>query len=222
MRNRSVSQLTTEGCLPASPGPSSRDETTTSNPPLSDITGMLRRWRDGDVSALESLTERVYGQLRQLADNAIGKDWGIKSLQPTELVHEAYLKLMGAQQVDWKSRAHFFGVASRLMRQILVDRARRRTAQKRGGSVPKISIESVSVDLGKQSDHFVDLVGLDIALNELARQDGELSRLVELRFFSGLTVEETAEVLGVSARTVKRDWRLAKAWLRRRLSTAAG
>ncbi|MBV8226469.1 MAG: sigma-70 family RNA polymerase sigma factor, partial [Verrucomicrobia bacterium] len=186
-----------------------------------EITEMLQRWRDGDVSALESLTERIYGQLRKLADNALSKDWGTKSLQPTELVHEAYLRLMGAQHVDWKSRAHFMGVASRQMRQILVDRARRRAAEKRGGGAAKISIESAAVDVGDQRGDFVDLVGLDLALTELARKDDELGRLVELRFFSGLTVEETAEVLGVSARTVKRDWRLAKAWLRRRLTVVA-
>jgi RNA polymerase sigma factor (TIGR02999 family) len=183
-----------------------------------EITEMLRRWRDGDLSALETLTERIYGQLRKLADIALSKDWGTKSLQPTELVHEAYLRLMGAQHVDWKSRAHFMGVASRQMRQILVDRARRRAAEKRGGGVAKISIESGSIDVGDERGDFVDLVGLDLALNELARKDDELGRLVELRFFSGLTVEETAEVLGVSARTVKRDWRLAKAWLKRRLT----
>ena len=186
-----------------------------------EITEILQRWRDGDVSALDYLTERIYGQLRRLADNALGKDWGDKSLQPTELVHEAYLRLLDTKQVDWKSRAHFFGVASRLMRQILVDRARRRAAQKRGGGAPKISIESGAVDVGDQRGEFVDLVGLDLALTELAQQDDELGRLVELRFFSGLTVEETAEVLGVSARTVKRDWRLAKAWLKRRLTVAA-
>jgi len=183
-----------------------------------EITEMLQRWRDGDVSALESLTEKIYGQLRKLADNALSKDWGAKSLQPTELVHEAYLRLMGAQHVDWKSRAHFMGIASRQMRQILVDRARRRAAEKRGGGAAKISIESGTVDVGDHHGDFVDLVGLDLALTELARKDNELGRLVELRFFSGLTVEETAEVLGISARTVKRDWRLAKAWLKRRLT----
>jgi RNA polymerase sigma factor (TIGR02999 family) len=186
-----------------------------------EITEMLQRWKDGDVAALESLTERIYGQLRKLADNALSKDWGTKSLQPTELVHEAYLKLLGGQHVDWKSRAHFLGVVSRQMRQILVDRARRRAAEKRGGGAAKISIESGAIDLGDQRGDFVDLVGLDLALSELTHQDGELGRLVELRFFSGLTVEETAEVLGISARTVKRDWRFAKAWLKRRLTVVA-
>jgi RNA polymerase sigma factor (TIGR02999 family) len=204
--------------LPSSRLASPSQETSSSPESQVDITQMLHRWRNGDFSALEALTERIYGQLRQLADSVLDREWGSKSLQPTELVHEAYLRLTGAQNVSWKSRAHFLGVASRLMRQILVDRARRRAAQKRGGSVPKISIESGSVEVGAGGGDFVDLVGLDSALAELAVQDDELSRLVELRFFSGLTVEETAEVLGVSARTVKRDWRLAKAWLKRRLS----
>jgi len=212
-----------EGLLLGSRGLSSQDAATSSKRPLSDITE-LHRWRDGELLALERLTERIYDRLRQLADSALGKNCGSKSSQPTELVHEAYLKVMGAQHVDWKSRAHFLGVASRLMRQILVDRARRRAGQKWGDWAAKISIESGTVEMGEQRAEFVDLidlVGLDLALTELARQDDELSRLVELRFFSGLTVEETAEVLGVSARTVKRDWRLAKARLRRRLRVAA-
>ena len=206
--------------VPGLPRRSTDDEANSSKPSGHDITETLRRWREGDGAAPENLTERIYAQLRVLADNALGKDWGSKSLQPTELVHEAYLRLMGARTMDWKSRAHFFGIASRVMRQILVDRARRRAAQKRGGSA-RISLESGVVDVVDQRSEFVDLVGLDLALNELAIQDDELSRLVELRFFSGMTVEETAEVLGVSARTVKRDWRLAKAWLKRRLSVSA-
>jgi RNA polymerase sigma-70 factor, ECF subfamily len=192
-----------------------------SDRPRFDITELLQQWRGGDLSALDSLIERIYNQLRQLADNALGDEWGNKSLQPTELVHEACLRLMAAQNVDWKSRAHFFGIAGRLMRQILVDRARSRLAQKRGGSAAKISIESAAIDVGDKRAEFIDLVSLDLALTELANHDNDLGRLVELRFFAGMTVEETAEVLGVSARTVKRDWRLAKAWLKRRLSTAA-
>jgi RNA polymerase sigma-70 factor, ECF subfamily len=196
-----------------------RDQGTSAAQCPADITEILARWRSGDPSAFENLIERIYGQLRALADNALGKDWGSKSLQPTELVHEAYLKLMGAQAVDWKSRAHFFGVASRVMRQVLVDRARKRSAQKRGGPA-MISIVSGVVDAPDRSAEFVDLIGLDLALTELSKQDDALSRLVELRFFSGMTVEETAEVLGVSARTVKRDWLLAKAWLKRRLAVS--
>jgi RNA polymerase sigma factor (TIGR02999 family) len=210
-----------EGRFPGSPRLSSKDETTSLDRSQLDITEMLQQWRNGDRLALECLTERIYGQLRRLADIALGKDWGSKSLQPTELVHEAYLRLIDAQHVNWKNRAHFYGVASRLMRQILVDRARRRAAQKRGGLTAKIPLELGGVDVSDQRSEFIDLVGLDLALTELAREDYELSRLVELRFFSGMTVEETAEVLGVSARTVKRDWRLAKAWLKRRLSSLA-
>ncbi|MFZ0504885.1 MAG: ECF-type sigma factor, partial [Chthoniobacterales bacterium] len=169
------------------------------------------------ASALESLTERVYDQLRDLANLALGKDWAAKSLQPTELVHEAYLKLMGAQNVDWNNRSHFFAVAGRVMRRVLVDRARNRNARKRGGDATKISIESGAADFAEANRRTVDLIELDLALKELENQGEDLSRLVELRFFAGMTIEETAEVLGVSPRTVKRDWQFAKAWLKRRL-----
>jgi RNA polymerase sigma factor (TIGR02999 family) len=186
--------------------------------PEAEITRVLREWRNGDASAFDRLTERVYDQLRLLADQALAKEWGNKSLQPTELVHEAYLRLVDARQLDWKSRSHFFGVAARLMRQILVDRARSRVAQKRGGGALKVSIQSVEVDVPDQRGQPIDLIGLDLALKELTDLDLDQGRVVELRFFAGMTVEETAEALGVSATTVKRDWRLAKAWLRRRLS----
>ncbi len=186
--------------------------------PETEITRVLREWRNGDASAFDRLTERVYDQLRLLADQALAKEWGNKSLQPTELVHEAYLRLVDARQLDWKSRSHFFGVAARLMRQILVDRARSRVAQKRGGGALKVSIQSVEVDVPDQRGQTIDLIGLDLALKELTDLDLDQGRVVELRFFAGMTVEETAEALGVSATTVKRDWRLAKAWLRRRLS----
>jgi RNA polymerase sigma factor (TIGR02999 family) len=190
--------------------------------PETEITQVLRQWRNGDASALDRLTERIYDQLRLLADQALGKDWGNKSLQPTELVHEAYLRLVDAKQIDWKSRSHFFGVAARLMRQILVDRARSRVAEKRGGGALKVSIQSVEVDLPDPRGQPIDLIGLDLALKELTDLDLDQARVVELRFFAGMTVEETAEVLGVSARTVKREWRMAKAWLRRRLSYSSG
>jgi RNA polymerase sigma factor (TIGR02999 family) len=141
-------------------------------------------------------------------------------LRPT--VHEAYLRLVDAKQPDWKSRSHFFGVAARLMRQILVDRARSRFAQKRGGRALKVSIQSAEIDAAEPGYQTIDLLGLDLALRELTDLDQEQGRLVELRFFGGMTIEETAEVLGVSPRTVKRHWRLAKAWLRRRLSLSSG
>ncbi|HXL25774.1 MAG TPA: sigma-70 family RNA polymerase sigma factor [Chthoniobacterales bacterium] len=187
-------------------------------PSEAEITQLLQQWRNGDVSAFDRLAERFYDQLRRLADQALGKDWDNKSLQPTELVHEAYLRLVDARQLDWKSRSHFFGVAARLMRQILVDRARARAAQKRGGGALRVSIESAEVDVPDPRGQSVDLISLDLALRELTDLDLDQARIVELRFFAGMTVEETAEALGVSARTVKRDWRMAKAWLKRRLN----
>jgi RNA polymerase sigma factor (TIGR02999 family) len=183
-----------------------------------EITRVLRQWRNGDAAAFDRLTDRVYEQLRLLADQALAKDWGNKSLQPTELVHEAYLRLVDAAHRDWESRFHFFGVAARLMRQILVDRARLRLAQKRGGGALKVSIQSVELEVADPGPRPIDLISLDLALRELADLDLDQSRIVELRFFAGMTVEETAEVLGVSPRTIKRDWRLAKAWLKRRLN----
>lgn len=183
-----------------------------------EITQVLRQWRNGDAAAFGRLTDRVYEQLRLLADQALAKDWGNKSLQPTELVHEAYLRLVDATQRDWESRSHFFGVAARLMRQILVDRARSRLAQKRGGGALKVSIQSVEIEVVDPGPRPIDLISLDLALRELTDLDLDQGRIVELRFFAGMTVEETAEVLGVSPRTIKRDWRLAKAWLRRRLN----
>ena len=211
-----------EACIHGSRQDLPRKRTFPTNELQVDVTQLLGRWRDGDASALESLTERIYDQLRSLADDALGKDWAAKSLQPTELVHEAYLRLFGAQSVDWNNRSHFFAVASRLMRQILVDRARNRNARKRGGNATKISIDADFVDFADPNKQSVDLVELDLALKELAQQGEELSRLVELRFFVGMTVEETAGILGVSPRTVKRDWQFAKAWLKRRLSAAPG
>jgi RNA polymerase sigma factor (TIGR02999 family) len=191
------------------------------HPPIrtdAEITRMLRQWSGGDANVFDRLTERVYDQLRLLADQALSVDWSNKSLQPTELVHEAYLRLIDAKQLDWKNRSHFFAISARLMRQILVDRARARMAEKRGGQVTKLSIQSAATDVVDQRGQPIDLISLDLALQELTDLDRDQGRLVELRFFAGMTVEETAEVLGVSTRTIKRDWRLAKAWLRRRLS----
>ena len=146
------------------------DGTAPSNPGQVEITQLLGRWREGDASALESLTERVYDQLRELANLAFGKDWAAKSLQPTENVHEAYLKLMGAQNIDWNNRSHFFAVAGRVMRRVLVDRARNRNARKRGGDAAKISIESGAADFAEANRRTVDLIELDLALKELENQ----------------------------------------------------
>ena len=204
----------------ASTRSSSSDEGNGDAPTRDDaqITQMLRQWSDGDATIFDRLTERVYDQLRFLADQALVKDQANKSLQPTELVHEAYLRLVDAKQLNWKNRSHFFGIAARLMREILVDRARARGAEKRGGRVAKLSIQSMALDVADPHSQPIDLISLDLALEELTALDHDQGRLVELRFFAGMTVEETAEVLGVSVRTIKRDWRLAKAWLRRRLS----
>jgi RNA polymerase sigma factor (TIGR02999 family) len=199
------------------PSPSGKP-TGRGRPEEPEITQVLQQWRNGDACALDRLTERVYDQLRHLADHALAKDWDNKSLQPTDLVHEAYLRLIDTRKLDWKSRSHFFGVAARLMRQILVDRARSRAAQKRGGGALRVSIESAEVDVPDPRGQPIDLISLDLALRELTDLDLDQGRIVELRFFAGMTVEETAEVLGVSARTVKRDWRVAKAWLKRRLN----
>jgi RNA polymerase sigma factor (TIGR02999 family) len=152
----------------------------------------LQQWRNGDASAFDRLAERVYDQLRHLADQAMGKDWDNKSLQPTELVHEAYLRLLDAKQLDWKSRSHFFGVAARLMRQILVDRARARAAQKRGGGALRVSLESAEIDVPDPHGQPIDLISLDLALRELTNLDLDQGRIVELRFFAGMAVEETA------------------------------
>src|SRR5258708_756353 len=151
-----------EACVHGSRRRLSKKETASSNELQSDVTQLLGRWREGDASALESLTERIYEQLRCLADDALGKDWAAKSLQPTELVHEAYLRLFGAQNVDWNNRSHFFAVASRLMRQILVDRARNRNARKPGGNATKISINSALVNSPAPTSQPFHLPHLDL------------------------------------------------------------
>ena len=179
-----------------------------------DITDLLIRWKDGDSQAFRRLIDRVYDRLRLLAAQALRKNWVNQSLQPTELVHEVYLKLASAKPPNWKDRGHFFRLAARMMRQILVDRARAKAAQKRDANRVPIEPESMAAET---SDN---LVSLDEALKELGQIDQDQEQLVELRFFLGLTIEETAEVLGVSAGTISRNWRLAKAWLKRRLTSS--
>lgn len=181
-----------------------------------DITRLLQAWRAGDESALEQLTPLVYQELHRLARQHLAREWqGEIVLQTSALVNEAYLRLAGAQQVDWQNRTHFFGVAARLMRQILVDFARARASQKRGGN--EAIFVSLAVALDTPVERPLDLVALDDALTTLARLDARQSQVVELRFFGGLSVDETAEVLGVSPGTVQRDWRTARAWLHREL-----
>jgi RNA polymerase sigma factor (TIGR02999 family) len=176
----------------------------------SETTQLLRAWASGDRGALEQLTPRVYDELRRIAGHFMQDERPGRTIQTTALVHEAYLKLIDVTNVDWQHRAHFFAVSAQIMRHILLDRARRRVAAKRGGGTPRVNLDEVP-DIG--SGRARELIALDDALNALAKVDPRKARVVELRFFGGLSVEETAEVLKVSCDTVKRDWRLARAWL---------
>jgi RNA polymerase sigma factor (TIGR02999 family) len=185
-----------------------------------DITTLLRAWRGGDRTALDRLTPLVYGHLRQLAQSYVRKERGITRFDATALVHDAYVKLVDAQAVDWQDRAHFFAVSARIMRRILVDAARARAAAKRGGDLQQID-HSTAIDLdalpSPASDRAAELCALDDALKVLAQLDARRAQVVELRFFGGLSVEETGEALNVSPQTVMRDWKLARAWLSREL-----
>lgn len=180
-----------------------------------EITEQLIAWSNGDEAALDALIPAVYQELRRMADYYLrGENTG-HSLQPTALVHEAYMRLIDQTKVEWQNRAHFFGVAAQMMRRILVDHAKSKHRVKRGGITPKVSLdETVSLS----SERAAELVALDDALKVLNELDERKSRIVELRYFGGLTVDETAQVLGVSDKTVMRDWSLAKAWLYAQLS----
>ena len=179
------------------------------------ITEILLAWGDGDQSALERLTPIVYAELRRRAHHYMNRERGGHTLQTTALVNEVFLKLIDSSRVRWQNRAHFFAVSAQLMRRILVDFARSRRYQKRGGAAQRISLDDAPlVSLARGGD----LIALDDALTALAAIDKRKSEVVELRFFGGLSVEETAEALKVSGDTVMRDWRLAKAWLLRELN----
>jgi RNA polymerase sigma factor (TIGR02999 family) len=185
----------------------------TPSPP--NVTELLRNWSDGDKQAQEELFQVVYNELHRQAARYLRNEQPGISLQTTDLIHEAYLRLTGQQHFEWQNRLHFFAIAAKVMRHILVDHVRSRQAAKRGGSDIRLPLEDAMVVLPGQD---LDLVALDEALTRLAEIDPQQSQIVELRFFSGLSVEETAKVLDVSERTVKRDWNVAKAWLRRELS----
>jgi RNA polymerase sigma factor (TIGR02999 family) len=184
-------------------------------PSPQDVTEILNKWRDGDREALEKLIPLVYDELRRQAARYLRRERPGHTLQTTALINEAYLRLVNQQNIQWENRSHFYAIAARLMRQILVDHARKRQAAKRGGSDIKVQFEEEMVISAGEN---VDLLALDEALTRLAEIDPQQSRIVELRYFSGLSVEETAELLSVSSRTVKRDWNVAKAWLRRQIS----
>ena len=184
-------------------------------PPLQDVTQLLRAWNNGEQEALDQLIPLVYHELHRLAHRYMGRERSAHTLQSTALVHEAYERLIDLKDVDWKNRAHFFAVSAQVMRRILVDYARSRRYSKRGGEWRQVPLnEAVAVF----RDHRTDIVALDDALQALAAIDPRKSRVVEMRFFGGLSIKETAEVLNVSEETVQRDWRLAKVWLLRQLS----
>ena len=196
--------------MPDPPRTSSDDDQT------SETTQLLRAWANGDRGALERLTPRVYRTLRRIAGHQLKNERAGNSMQATALVHEAYLELIDVTNVDWQHRAHFFAVSAEIMRHILLDRARRRIAAKRGGSAERLSLDELP-DLGGR--RATELIALDDALNALAANDARKARVVELRFFGGLSVEETAEVLAVSPETVMRDWKFARSWLHAELSS---
>ena len=190
-----------------------QNEVTT--PSSRDVTGLLRAWGNGDRGALERLTPIVYEELRRLARRYLRGERAGHSLQATALVNEAYVRLVDYKRMQWQNRAHFFAVSAQLMRRILVEHARRRNL-KRGGAVQHVSLEDAA-EVGQRRP--TDLVALDDAMNALARFDARKVQVVEMRFFGGLSVEETAEVLKVSPVTVMRDWNTAKAWLHRELTS---
>lgn len=178
------------------------------------VTDLLVKWRSGDGAALQALMPLVYDEMRRLAHRYLRRERGGHTLQSTALVHEAYVRLTGNAPPQWQDRAHFFGIAAHVMRQILVEYARARNAEKRGGAVIKLAIDNIDLPSRKAD---LDIVALDDALKDLARIDAQQSRVVELRFFSGLSIDETAEVLEISESTVKRDWNTARVWLFREL-----
>ena len=185
-------------------------------PSTGQITELLQAWSAGDRHALDRLLPLVDEELRRLARGYMSRELRDHTLQPTALINEAFIRLANAQNLRWQDRAHFFGMCARLMRRVLVDYARARGFQKRGAGVEKIPLEQLSIAAPELP---LDIVALDLALDALAKKDDRKCRVVELRFFAGMSVEETAEVLGVSTDTVKRDWRIAKLWLLRQLET---
>jgi RNA polymerase sigma factor (TIGR02999 family) len=184
--------------------------------PPRDVTALLGDWSRGDRTALNELLPLVYAELRRVALRQLRKERANHTLQPTALVHEVFIRLVDQRRVDWQNRAHFFGVAANVMRRVLVDHARRHGARKRGEGVRCVSIDEAR-DVAAPNE--LPVLALDQALDRLETVDAELARIVELRAFGGLTVEEAAHVLGVSPSTAKRDWRTAKAWLNRELGS---
>ncbi len=192
----------------------------TENPPREQATRLLLNWNQGDRDAADRLMPLVYDELRSLARRYLARERSDHTLQATGLVHEAYLRLVDQTVTDWQNRAHFFAIAAQVMRHILVDHARRHRAEKRGGGEAKLEYDDAEMSPDRHRD--VDLLALDDALQDLAKLDARQSRVVELRFFGGLTTEEIGEALEISPRTVKREWRMARAWLRREVFAGQG
>jgi RNA polymerase sigma factor (TIGR02999 family) len=186
-----------------------------------DITRLLQDWRKGDKQALERLIPLVYEELHLIASRHMAREWRAGALQTTALVSEAYVKLVNQRGVEWQSRAHFFAIAATVMRRIVIDHARREHGQKRGGEAIAVPVDDAAAVAQPVTLDAIDALALDRALTKLEALDPEQGRIVELRFYGGLTVEETAEVLGTSPSTVKREWALAKGWLYRELTGGA-
>src|SRR6478672_8241196 len=187
-------------------------------PPPAEITRMLHEWQGGSREAMDRLMPIVYNELRVIASRQLAREWRHDRLQTTAVVNEAYLKLFGQRDVDWQNRGHFFAIAAQLMRRILTDHARRGLREKRGGAGIRVGLEDVAAVPSESPLDPVDILALDRALQKLETLDPDQARIVELRFFGGLTVEETAAAIGKSPATVKREWALAKGWLHRELT----
>jgi RNA polymerase sigma factor (TIGR02999 family) len=182
-----------------------------------EVTELLVKWGGGDTVALDRLLPVVYAELHRMAAGYLRRERVDHTLQPTALINEAYLRLIDSNNVSWENRAHFFGIAARVMRRILVDHARQHRAGKRGGEFEKVSLDAANEPASKRVD--VDLVALDAALTRLGEVDAEQAKLVELRYFAGLTIEETAGLMALSVATARRRWTSAKAWLHREISS---
>lgn len=186
--------------------------------PSADVTGLLRQWQAGDREALDRLIPLVYNELHVIASRHMAREWRHSTLQATGLVNEAYMKLVNQHRADWQNRGHFFAIAAQVMRRILLDHARQRLRGKRGGGAGT-HVDAASIALPDAGVDPVDVLAIDRALQQLEELDPDQARIVELRFFAGLTVEETAAAVGASPATVKREWAVAKAWLYRSLGT---
>ena len=183
-----------------------------------EVTQILHEWKDGSREALDRLIPIVYEELRTIASRQLAREWRHDRLQTTTVVNEAYVKLFAQREVDWQNRGHFFAIAAQLMRRILVDHARRELREKHGGGVVHVELSDALATAAETSLDVLDAVALDAALQKLEALDPDQGRIVELRFFGGLTVEETAAALGISPATVKREWAVAKGWLYRELT----